>query len=141
MSKEQTSAPGTSYREAVGRTLHGLRAERGWSLRALSERSGLSIAFLSEIERGLKEPSGTVLSELAAAFGVSLAELLGAVARDLTATAVPRDLIAGRLPPDLRAALAQLDEAALAEVTRYAEYLGWRKGSAGGKKPDLTPHE
>ncbi len=141
MSKEQSSASGTSYREAVGRTLRGLRAERGWSLRALSERAGLSIAFLSEIERGLKEPSGTVLSELAAAFGVSLADLLGAVARDLTATAYPRDMLAGRLPPDLRAALAQLDEADLAEVTRYAEYLGWRKESAGGEKPDLTVHE
>lgn len=141
MSKEQSSASGTSYREAVGRTLHGLRAERGWSLRALSERSGLSIAFLSEIERGLKEPSGTVLSELAAAFGISLAELLGAVAHDLTETGYPRELIAARLPHDLRAALARLDEADLAELTRYAEYLGWRKESAGGEKPDLKARE
>jgi transcriptional regulator with XRE-family HTH domain len=132
VSSELSSEPATSYREAVGRTLHRLRADRGWTLRLLSERSGLSVAFLSEIERGLKEPSGSVLTQLAAAFGISLADLLGAVARALTETASPQELIPERLPPDLRAALVTLDEAELAELARYAAYLRWRKESAGG---------
>ncbi len=129
MSRESDPDLGTSYREAVGRILHGLRADRGWSLRALSERSGLSVAFLSEIERGLKEPSGAVLGHLAVAFGVSLADLLEAVSHSLNESAYPLDLIAGRLPEDLRAALAGLDEAELAELTRFADYLRWRKES------------
>ena len=132
MSSESSSDPATSYREAVGRTLHRLRSDSGWTLRTLSERSGLSVAFLSEIERGLKEPSGSVLSQLSAAFGISLADLLGAVARALTETAAAHEAVPERLPPDLRAALAGLDGAELAELTRYAAYLRWRKESGGG---------
>lgn len=130
MNKEPSPDPGISYREAVGRTLHGLRADHGWSLRALGDRSGLSVAFLSEIERGLKEPSGAVLGQLGVAFGVSLADLLGAVARTLDETACPPGPLAGRLSPDLRAALSDLDDAEMAELTRFAGYLKWRKESA-----------
>ena len=107
---------GAAYRLAVGATIHRLRGERGWSLGALGQRAGLSISYLSELEHGLKEPSGASLEALAAAFGLSLAELLQAV----TQTLQP----APALPPG---ALRGLAEPELAELVHYADWLRWRR--------------
>ena len=42
------------------------------SLRELSERASVSNAYLSQLERGLHEPSLSVLKAIAAALGLSL---------------------------------------------------------------------
>ncbi|WP_293681145.1 XRE family transcriptional regulator [uncultured Phenylobacterium sp.] len=52
------------------------RTDRGWSLAQLAERSGVSRSMLSKIERQESSPTATVLLRIAAAFGVTLAELL-----------------------------------------------------------------
>lgn len=44
----------------------------------LAERSGVSRAMISKIERGVSVPTATVLGKLAAALQVSLSQLLGA---------------------------------------------------------------
>lgn len=36
----------------IGRAVHAARAKRNWSLRALCERAGLAIGYLSDLERG-----------------------------------------------------------------------------------------
>jgi transcriptional regulator with XRE-family HTH domain len=48
----------------------------GLSLRDLAERTKVSNAYLSQIERGLHEPSISVLSAIARALGVPLEALL-----------------------------------------------------------------
>jgi transcriptional regulator with XRE-family HTH domain len=53
-----------------------LRTAQGWSLAELSERSSVSKAMLSKIERGESSPTATVLAKIAAAFGLTLAKLL-----------------------------------------------------------------
>ena len=56
-----------------------LRAQRtaaDLSLRELSERTKVSNAYLSQLERGLHEPSLGVLRAIASALGVPLASLL-----------------------------------------------------------------
>jgi transcriptional regulator with XRE-family HTH domain len=55
------------------RTERGLR---GWSLADLASRSGVSKATLSKIEREDVSPTAVVLSRVATAFGITLAELL-----------------------------------------------------------------
>jgi quercetin dioxygenase-like cupin family protein/transcriptional regulator with XRE-family HTH domain len=50
----------------IGHNLRSFRKELGLSLRALSERSGLSIGFLSQLERGLSSIGLTTLRDLAA---------------------------------------------------------------------------
>jgi transcriptional regulator with XRE-family HTH domain len=125
---------GAAYRVAVGRTIHAIRTGRGWSLRALSERAALSVAFLSEIERGRKEPSGAVLGQLAAAFGLPLSGLLIAVAQTLDAAAADDIEGAGLVPRELRGALARLDEAEIAELVRFAAYLAWRQTSVSAER-------
>ncbi len=52
------------------------RAQRGWSLADVAERSGVSRSMLSKIERQEASPTATVLLRIASAFGVTLAELL-----------------------------------------------------------------
>jgi predicted transcriptional regulator len=44
-------------REVYGRLLRGLRTRQGRTLAEVSARAGVSLAYLSEVERGLKEPS------------------------------------------------------------------------------------
>ena len=52
------------------------REARGWSLADLAERSGVSKAAISKIEREEASPTATVLVRLSAAFDLTLAGLL-----------------------------------------------------------------
>jgi transcriptional regulator with XRE-family HTH domain len=62
--------------EALGALLREERMAAGLSLRALSERTEVSNAYLSQLERGRHEPSLRVLAEITPALGVPLGELL-----------------------------------------------------------------
>lgn len=59
----------------IARRLRSLRDERGWSLEALAERSGVSRSNISLIERGQSSPTATVLDKLSAGLGVTVASL------------------------------------------------------------------
>jgi transcriptional regulator with XRE-family HTH domain len=61
---------------ALGAFIRTQRAMAGLSLRELAERTDVSNAYLSQIERGLHEPSIRVLHSIAAALGVPLDLLL-----------------------------------------------------------------
>jgi transcriptional regulator with XRE-family HTH domain len=50
---------------AVGQRLRNLRRSRGLSLEAMASSTGLSIGFISQVERGLSSPSLRVLALLA----------------------------------------------------------------------------
>ena len=52
------------------------RTGRGWSLEQLAERSGVSRAMISKVERGESSPTAAVLGRLSAAFGLTLSQLL-----------------------------------------------------------------
>lgn len=67
-------------RENLGRRLRELRLERGLTLRATAEAAGMSLPYLSEIERGRKLPSLDLLHHLAAALGLSTVQILEGVA-------------------------------------------------------------
>jgi len=61
------------------RLAHRLRLERdsrGWSLAGLAERSGVSKAAISKIERAEVSPTAVVLVRLASAFDLTLAGLM-----------------------------------------------------------------
>ena len=52
------------------------RQTRGWSLAELADRSGVSKAMISKIERGEASPTATLLGRLSGAFGLTLSTLL-----------------------------------------------------------------
>jgi transcriptional regulator with XRE-family HTH domain len=61
---------------ALGALLRAQRLAADLSLRELAERTKVSNAYLSQLERGLHEPSLTVLRTIAGALGVPLTALL-----------------------------------------------------------------
>ena len=61
----------------VGRRLRELRERRGLSLRALADRSDLSVNAISLIERGQSSPTVATLHRLAAALQVRIADFFG----------------------------------------------------------------
>jgi transcriptional regulator with XRE-family HTH domain len=60
----------------LGSLLRAQRVAAELSLRELSERTNVSNAYLSELERGLHEPSLRVLRAIASALGTPLASTL-----------------------------------------------------------------
>lgn len=58
------------------------REGRGWSLSELAERSGVSKAMISKIERAEASPTATVLGRLSGAFGLPLSVLLALSERE-----------------------------------------------------------
>jgi transcriptional regulator with XRE-family HTH domain len=62
--------------EVLGALLRAQRVARGLSLRELSARTKVSNAYLSELERGLHEPSLSVLRAIASALGTPLGPML-----------------------------------------------------------------
>lgn len=63
------------WREALGMQLRRIRHERKERLIDTAEKAGVSPQFLSEMERGLKDPSSEMIAAIAGALGVSLGEL------------------------------------------------------------------
>ena len=60
----------------LGGRVKQLRADRGWSLEALANASGVSRSMLSQIERENANPTLAVTLRIARAFGMELGELL-----------------------------------------------------------------
>lgn len=63
------------WREALGQCLRRLRTERGEILAETARRAGVSPQYLSEIERGVKEPSSEMIAAVAGALDMTLGEL------------------------------------------------------------------
>ena len=68
--------PWKAQMERLGSLLRAQRTAADLSLRELSERTHVSNAYLSQLERGLHEPSLSVLRAITGALGVPLAPLL-----------------------------------------------------------------
>ena len=67
-------------RRIDGRPLRQLRHRQQLSLRQASARTGLSVSFLSALERGVSGASIATMQRLAAAYGTTLQELFGTAA-------------------------------------------------------------
>ncbi|MYS85116.1 helix-turn-helix domain-containing protein [Embleya scabrispora] len=60
---------------SLGARIRAERKRRGQTLRDLAPQCGISVSFLSQIERDVARPSVGTLHNLAEAFGLSMAEL------------------------------------------------------------------
>ena len=75
--------PEPLWREVLGHRLRALRVDQRETLAETAGRAGISPQYLSEIERGRKEPSSEMIAALAGALGTSLIGLTEQVAGDL----------------------------------------------------------
>ncbi len=71
------------WREAVGGTLREERTAQERTLADVAGEAGVSTQYLSEVERGRKEPSSEVLEAVGGALGLRLADLTDRVTRRL----------------------------------------------------------
>ncbi|WP_182380032.1 helix-turn-helix transcriptional regulator [Nocardioides sp. WS12] len=71
----EPNTPEPLWREQVGQQLREQRVAAGWRLRDVAERAGVSIQYLSELERGLKDPSSELLAAIAGALGSTVREV------------------------------------------------------------------
>src|SRR5580698_9847825 len=71
------------WREVLGQRLRTLRLDQQETLAETAGRAGISPQYLSEIERGRKEPSSEMIAALAGALGTTLIGLTEQVTDDL----------------------------------------------------------
>ena len=72
-------------RELLGETLRRRRRAQKRTLRDVSKQANVSLGYLSEIERGHKEPSSELLASVCGALQVRLSEVLAEVSREVAA--------------------------------------------------------
>lgn len=99
--------------------LRELRAQQGWRLKDLSEKSGLSVPYLSDLERGRTNPSLDTLQTLAGSYNLSVNDLLAPVDfyGERTEASLPKglaDLIAdpqlgAEITPEWQRTLARIE--------------------------------
>ena len=72
-------AKDASLEERLAEHISDQRRRRGWSVADLAERSGVSRAMISKIERGEAMPTASLLAKLSVAFGLPLSQLFAQV--------------------------------------------------------------
>lgn len=73
------------WREAAGHELRQERVRQARTQSDVADQAGVSTQYLSEIERGRKEPSSEVLHAVTRALGLDLLDLTRRVSHALTA--------------------------------------------------------
>ncbi|MEV4877851.1 helix-turn-helix domain-containing protein [Streptomyces cyaneofuscatus] len=84
------------WRDLVGEVLRRERQAQGRTLKEVSEAARISMAYLSEVERGRKEASSEVLAAAAQALGLSLADVLALAGERLVSLAAVRSRTGSR---------------------------------------------
>jgi transcriptional regulator with XRE-family HTH domain len=90
----------------VGEVLRRHRQEQRRTLAEVAREANVSVQYLSEVERGRKEPSSEILAAVCDSLRIDLADLLAEVRHDLELDR------AATLAPVIRLATTQLHRAA-----------------------------
>ena len=98
-------------RQVIGNVFRRLRRERGITLRELAELAQVSVPYLSEIERGRKEPSSEILAAICRALDLDLTDLLAEVQFDLAT------VVRSTLPVRLQTAAIQVEQSSPQRIT------------------------
>jgi transcriptional regulator with XRE-family HTH domain len=81
--------PRPLLRTLVGEVLRRHRQEQRRTLAEVAREACVSMPYLSEVERGRKEPSSEILAAVCDSLGIELSDLLAEVRHDLTADRAP----------------------------------------------------
>lgn len=60
----------------VGNNVRRLRTEKDWSQEELADQTGLHRTYISGIERGVRNPTVTIIAKMAEKLGVEPSEIL-----------------------------------------------------------------
>lgn len=76
-------APEPLWREVLGARVRRVRQRRRLTIAETASRAGISAQYLSEVERGRKEPSSEVVAAVAGALDTTVLDLTQAAVVDL----------------------------------------------------------
>jgi transcriptional regulator with XRE-family HTH domain len=62
--------------QRLGRNVRRLRKEKGWSQEEFADRAGIHRTYVSDIERGARNPTVAIIEQLAKPLGVTAGRLL-----------------------------------------------------------------
>ena len=109
-------------RELLGETLRRRRRAQKRTLRDVSKQANVSLGYLSEIERGHKEPSSELLASVCGALQVRLSEVLAEVSREVASHERGEAAPPGRsVPPGREAPQSQSRQVAVLPMPREKE--------------------
>ena len=80
----ENARPRPLLRTVVGEALRRHRQEQGRTLAEVAREACVSVQYLSEVERGRKEPSSEVLAAVCDSLRIELPDLLAEVRQELT---------------------------------------------------------
>lgn len=63
-------------RQRLARNLRRLRTQKGWSQEEFADKADIHRTYVSDIERGARNPTITVVEKLALPLGVTASDLL-----------------------------------------------------------------
>ena len=92
----------TVLRQVVGDTLRSIRMRQQRTLREVSASARVSLGYLSEVERGQKEPSSELLAAICGALDVEMSELFWQVSDPVAPPGEARVRRHGRCDPRRR---------------------------------------
>src|SRR5690606_16006661 len=84
-----TTPPGGAEFQ-LGDNLRKLRKQKGLSLQSLAQASGVSVGMISQVERGIANPSMRLLTSLRRALNISMQELFGETGNEISVTDDPQ---------------------------------------------------
>ncbi len=87
-------------RRHLGDELRRQRLAQGRTLREVSGSARVSLGYLSEVERGQKEPSSELLGAICGALDVPLSQLLRAVSDDIALAELAAGVVGPLAPSD-----------------------------------------
>jgi transcriptional regulator with XRE-family HTH domain len=67
---------GMNFRQALGEVVREQRLAQGRTLRSITDGGFIALGYLSEVERGQKDPSSEVMEAIANGLGVETYELI-----------------------------------------------------------------
>ena len=139
MNYAHSEAP-ESIRRAIGNAIRDRREALDQTLAQVAEAAAMSPAYVSEIERGLKDVSTDKLVAIAAALEVQVADLYLDIARRLGSQEALQQR--GSWPADpiaqLRMATATLRPKALRSVADFSLYLASTQASPPKRRIGFT---
>jgi transcriptional regulator with XRE-family HTH domain len=133
------SVSGDEIRRELGAILRGHREDQGRRLSQIAGEAGCSPAYLSEVERGLKDVSADLLIAITYALAVPIAAVYTDLGRRLGAW--PQSEPAWSADPrrQLRAVTSGLDAASLRTVAQFGAFVAMNQAEPTRRRIGFVP--
>jgi len=122
--------------KTLGRKIRRLRQERAETLEQLASRCGLSVGFLSQVERGLSSPSVASLKAILDALGIPISQFFQAPIPDRAAITK-----AGEAPYQIRVGSSETVYSMLSGSRPNRTIEAFIAEYPPGYAPPVLPHE